>query len=254
VIVLRALRALVAAFAFLTRLPVWAGPLRDGDLGRAVAFFPVVGLVAGLVLTGLGFALQGALPPPLVAVLQVAVLAVLSGGLHLDGLADLFDGLGGGRGDRAKTLAIMRDSHVGAHGAAALALLLLAKVLALAQAVEHRDFAAVLAFPAIGRWAVTPAIVLFPYARPEGLGRAFNGQAGPRQLAISTAIMGLALAGLGAHLVTAALAAGLVVLLLGLWLRRRLGGLTGDVYGAAVELAEVAALMVAAVVRPTNVN
>jgi len=239
------MRSLVAAFAFLTRLPVWAGPLRDADLGRSVAFFPVVGLVLGLVLTGLASLLAGVLAPALVGVLLATLLAALTGGLHLDGVADVFDALGGGRGDRGRMLEIMRDSRIGAHGAAALVLLLLAKALALAEVVQRRDFSILLAFPAIGRWAVTPSIVLYPYARSEGLGRAFNGEAGRRELAIATGLVGVALAALGVRLFIPAAAALAVATVVSLWLRHRMGGLTGDVYGAIVELAEVTALVVA---------
>src|SRR5437016_1160273 len=134
------MRPVLTAFAFLTRLPVGGGPLRDADLGRSIAFFPLVGLVLGLVLTGLA--------------------SLLTGGLHLDGVADVFDALGGGRGDRQRMLEIMRDSRIGAHGAAALFLLLLAKTFAVATALEHRDLLALMVFPMLGRWAVTPTIVL----------------------------------------------------------------------------------------------
>jgi adenosylcobinamide-GDP ribazoletransferase len=239
------MRALVAAFAFLTRLPVWAGPLRDNDLGRAVTFFPMVGLVLGLVLTGLASLLVGVLVPELTAVVLVAFLAAMTGGLHLDGFADVFDGLGGGRGDRKRMLEIMRDSHIGAHGAAALVLLLLAKVLAIGHVLERHDLLTLLAFPAIGRWAVTPAIVLLPYARAEGLGRAFNGEARPIQIVGSTAILGLMILALGSRLLLPAASALVLVMLFSLWMRRRLGGLTGDVYGAAIELGEVTMLAVA---------
>jgi adenosylcobinamide-GDP ribazoletransferase len=245
-------RAVVAAFAFLTRLPVWAGPMRDVDLGRSVAFFPLVGLVLGLGLTGLGSLLSGTLAPTLTAVLLVAVLAGLTGGLHLDGVADLFDGVGGGRGDRSRMLEIMRDSRVGAHGVAALVLVLLAKVLALGQALGRGDLMAVLVFPAIARWAVAPAIVFVPYARPEGLGRAFSGEAGPWQVLASTVLMAAMFGALGLRrLVPAAAAALLVVAGLSLWVRRRLGGLTGDAYGAAIELAEVTVLLMAGAGRST---
>jgi adenosylcobinamide-GDP ribazoletransferase len=245
-------RAVVAAFAFLTRLPLWAGPMRDVDLGRSVSFFPIVGLVLGLVLTVLGFALSGTFAPGLTAVILVALLGGLTGGLHLDGLADLFDGVGGGRGDRARTLEIMRDSRVGAHGAAALVLLLLAKVLALAQVLGRGDLMTVLMFPAVARWAVTPAIAFVPYARPEGLGRAFSGEAGLWQVLAATIVTAAVLAALGLRrLVPAAAAALLVVAGLSLWVRRRIGGLTGDAYGAAIELAEVTVLLIAGAGRAT---
>jgi adenosylcobinamide-GDP ribazoletransferase len=242
-------RPLVAAFAFLTRLPVWSGPLRDEDLGRSVTFFPIVGLVLGLVLTGLASLVRDALPPTLAAVVLVAMLAALTGGLHLDGLADVFDALGGGRGDRQRMLDIMRDSRIGAHGAAALVLLLLAKVTAVAELVARRDLAGLLVFPAVARWAVTPAIVFHPYARPEGTGRAFNGEARAWQVAGATVIVAIALAALGTRLIVPAAGALAAASLFALWLRRRLGGLTGDVYGASIELGEVVMLALVGALR-----
>jgi adenosylcobinamide-GDP ribazoletransferase len=235
-------KAVVAAFAFLTRLPVWRGPLRDVDLGRSVSFFPLVGLVLGLALTGLAAALSGTVAPLLVAVLLAALLAGLTGGLHLDGFADVFDGLAGGRGDRARTLEIMRDSRVGAQGAAALTLLLIAKVVALGQAVERRDLLALLAFPTVARWLAALLIVVFPYARPEGLGRAFSGEAGRVQAGLATGIAAVVVVVLGPPLILPALGAAAAVLAFAFWLHRRLGGMTGDVYGAAIELGEVAML------------
>lgn len=237
------MKAVVAAFAFLTRLPVWRGPLRDVDLGRSVSFFPLVGLVLGFALTGLAAALAGNLSPCLVAVLMVSLLAALTGGLHLDGFADVFDALGGGRGDRARMLEIMRDSRIGAHGAAALNLLLIAKVAALAHMVERRDLLALLAFPTVARWLAAVLVVSFPYVRAEGLGRAFSGEAGRVQVAAATAIAAVVVAVLGPSLILPTLGAAAAVLAFAFWLHRRLGGLTGDIYGAAIELGEVAMLV-----------
>ena len=168
----------MAAFAFLTRIPVWSGPLRDEDLGRSVAFFPLVGLVLGLALAGAGTVAADVMSPMVAAVLLAALLAGLTGGLHLDGFADVFDALGGGRGDRARMLELMRDSRIGAHGAAALALLIAAKVAALTQVVERHDLLTLLAFPTVARWAVTPLIVFFPYARAGGPGTRLQGRGG----------------------------------------------------------------------------
>ena len=237
------MKALVAAFAFLTRLPVWRGPLRDVDLGRSVSFFPLVGLVLGFALTGVAAALAGSVAPWLVAVLLATLLAALTGGLHLDGFADVFDALAGGRGDRARMLEIMRDSRIGAQGAAALTLLLIAKVAALAQLAERRDLLSLLAFPAVARWLGALLVVLFPYVRAEGLGRAFSGEAGRTQLAIATAIVVVIVAVLGTPLILPALGTTAVVFAFAFWLHRRLGGLTGDVYGAAIELGEVVMLV-----------
>ena len=241
------MKPLVAAFAFLTRLPVWRGPLLDGELGRSVSFFPLVGLVLGFALTGMTAALAGSLAPWLVAVLLAALLAVLTGGLHLDGLADVFDALGGGRGDRVRMLEIMRDSRIGAHGATALVLALIAKVAALAQVAERHDLLALLAFPTVARWLAAVLVVLFPYARAEGLGRAFNGEAGRLQVGVATAIAAVTLIVLGPALILPALGTAAAVLAFGFWLYRRLGGLTGDVYGAAIELGEVVMLILCSI-------
>lgn len=240
------IRALIAAFAFLTRIPVWAGPVSDRDLGRAVGFFPLVGLVLGLVVTGLGYWLAGTLPSVLGAVLLVALLAALTGALHLDGVSDLFDGLAGGRGDRERILAIMRDSRIGAQGAVALVLVLMAKIAAVSVLLDARDFVSLLAFPVIARFAVVPQIVLFSYTRPEGLGRAFNGEARVVELVMATITMAAVAVALGPSIAKQAGAALGASVLLAFWLRSRLGGLTGDVYGATIEITETVALFVAA--------
>jgi adenosylcobinamide-GDP ribazoletransferase len=240
------IRALITAFAFLTRLPVLAGPVSDRDLGRAVGFFPLVGLVLGLMVTGLGYWLAGTLPSVLGAVLLVSLLAALTGALHLDGISDLFDGLAGGHGDRERILAIMRDSRIGAQGAVALVLVLMAKIAAVSVLLEGRDFLSLLAFPVIARFAVVPQIVLFRYTRPEGLGRAFNGEARIVELVMATVTMTAVAFALGPTIAKQAGAALGMSMLLAFWLRSRLGGLTGDVYGATIEITEAVALFVAA--------
>ena len=178
--------------------------------------------------------------------LLAASLAALTGGFHLDGVADLFDAAGGGRGDRARMLAIMRDSRIGAHGAVALVLILLVKTAALADLVSRRDLLPLLACPALGRWAVTPLLAFFPYARAEGVGRAFSGRVGRGQVAVASGIVILVVGVLGLRMALPAVGALASAVALGLWLRRLLGGLTGDVYGAAVEIAETTALVIAA--------
>ena len=246
-----ALRHLAAALRFLTRLPVPGPALERVDLGRALAWFPVAGAALGAILAGAAWLLAPRLAPAVLAVVVVALLAGLSGGLHLDGLADVADGLGGGHGDRARTLAIMRDSRIGAFGGVALVLVLLVKVAAISELLGRGGAEwALLCAPVLARTGTVPLVVLFPYARPEGLGRAFHDGGGARELAIA-AVLGLVTLGLAA-----AAAAGLRVILpalaglgaaglVALACRRRLGGLTGDVYGAAIELAEAAFLLTA---------
>ncbi|HMG54086.1 MAG TPA: adenosylcobinamide-GDP ribazoletransferase [Kofleriaceae bacterium] len=243
------LRPLAAAFGFLTRIPVGRGAVEPRELGRAVAWFPAVGAALGAAQLAGHRALDGALAPGLVAVALVALHAALTGGLHLDGVADVFDALGGGRGQRDRMLAIMRDSRIGAHGAVAVALLLAAKAAAIAALLDrssgHHAGWALYAAPIAARWAAVPLVVAFPYARPDGLGRAFHDHAGAAQLLGATAISALAVGWIGAPAVGPWLAAAGAAVAIAVWLHRHLGGLTGDVYGAAIEAAELAFLVAA---------
>ncbi|HET6413442.1 MAG TPA: adenosylcobinamide-GDP ribazoletransferase [Anaeromyxobacter sp.] len=236
------LRHLLAAFHFLTRFPVPGPAPQEADLGRSLAFFPVPGVVLGALLAGAARLVGDHLAPAVVAPLLVAALAWLSGALHLDGLADLADGLGGGHRDPARTLSIMRDSRIGAFGAVAVILLLLVKTASVAELVKGGGAWALLCAPALARFTAVPLVVLFPYARPEGLGRPFHAGGGPRELAVAAVITAAILAVAGKRaLFPTAVALG-VALVLALAIRHRLGGLTGDVYGAAMELAETAFL------------
>ena len=179
------LRPLLIAFAFLTRLPVHAGEVREHDLGRALSCFPLVGAFIGAACAGVAWSLFPYLGANLAALLCIAAAALLTGGLHLDGLADLFDGLGGGRGDRDRTLAIMRDSRIGAHGAVALCLTLLGKTLAIGMLVQQGLYGLVFASSVCSRFALVPLVAGFSYARAEGLGKTFHDEARAGHVAIA---------------------------------------------------------------------
>ena len=249
---MNALRSLAAAFGFLTRLPLPAGRTGGEDLACSPSFFPLVGYALGGLLAAAALLLEPRLSPALTGVALVALLAAVTGGLHLDGVADVFDALGGARGDRERALAIMRDSRIGAHGAAALFLVLIAKAICLAEVVAASDLGGqrlsgrallpLVAFPAVARWTVVASMTLFPYVRQEGLGTAFRDEHKGRQLAWATVLVVPILVA-GRSLAVASVAALAAGLALGLWMRRRIGGLTGDVYGATIEIAEVAFLL-----------
>jgi adenosylcobinamide-GDP ribazoletransferase len=236
------LRPLLCAIGFLTRIPLPQVACSERDMARGAGFFAWVGALIALAL----WASAQIMPwsgVRLAALLVVAVWAALSGGLHLDGLADTVDGFSGGRGQHERTLEIMRDSRIGSHGALALVLLVLFKTAALERLLEQGGLLW-LVTPVLARFLCTLLIALFPYARSQGLGSVFAGQVGARELVIGGLFTLGALAWAGPAAVWGALAATLSALLVALQFKRRLGGLTGDGYGAAIELSEAVCLLV----------
>jgi len=233
------------ALGFLTRMPV--GCMADvsaRQLGRSMAYFPLVGLLLGGVLAGIDAVLTHLLPRAVGDALLLAVLALASGSLHLDGFADLCDGVGGGR-DHETALRIMKDSCIGAFGTVGLVLLLLLKYQALTSLPVGIKPAALLLMPVAGRWAPVLLAVAVPYLRgPEGTGAAFANHAGRRELLLASLTL-LVVSGWLFRLEGLLLAGGVVLAAIGfgLWIWRRLGGVTGDVMGAGVELLEVVTLL-----------
>ena len=232
------------AFQFLTVLPVGPTRIAQGDeLRRSRAYFPLVGACLGALAAILDLATRLILPPSVATVLVLALLAFLTGGLHLDGLMDSCDGLFGWR-TPTERLAIMRDSRVGSYGVAGGVLVLLLQFACLSTLTGWLRSGGIIAMATVGRWAMVYATVSFPYARAEGLGTAFTQGAGRREFVIATL---LALA-----VTSAALGPGgpplLVVAWLTAWLvaratLRKLPGLTGDSYGAINEVVTAAALL-----------
>jgi adenosylcobinamide-GDP ribazoletransferase len=242
---MRLCRELRLAVSFLTRLPVGALPdVSAAQLGRSMAFFPLVGLALGGLLVGCDALLAPHLPRAAGDALLLAVLVLASGALHLDGFADLCDGVGGGR-DREAALRIMKDSCIGVFGAVGLVLLLLVKYQLLVSLPVAVKPAALLLAPVAGRWAPVLLTVTVPYLRgPEGTASAFATHAGRRELLLaSLTLLGVAV-GLF-HWQGLVLAGGLALatVAFGCWIKARLGGVTGDVLGAVVELLEVLALL-----------
>jgi adenosylcobinamide-GDP ribazoletransferase len=241
-------RAFASAVLFLTRLPLPAMQLDERDFARGAAFFAWVGLVIALPLY-VASRLTSALGAPLAALITVAVWVLITGGLHLDGLADSVDGLSGGRGDRARTLAIMRDSRIGSHGALALVLVIGLKWAALERALVIEQPIWLMA-PIAARFACTLLLLGFPYARKHGLGSPFVGLAPVPTLITAAGAVGVAAVLVGPLALVPALLASLCAVGVALRMNNLLGGLTGDVYGAAIELAELAAMLEAAALRP----
>ena len=234
------MRDLLAAIGFLTRLPV-PSKVFDGASApsASLAWYSAVGLLIGGLLWGLAWLLSTA-PPMLAAALLLVAWVGLTGGLHLDGLADSADAWVGGLGDRERTLAIMKDPRSGPMGVVALVLVLLLKFAALASLA--RPSAALWLAPLLGRAALTAAFMAMPYVRSGGIGSGLADT--PRAASIAGLALALILALCdGWHGLRALLVALAVFACWRLACLRRLGGMTGDTCGALTELVEAAVLV-----------
>ena len=236
---------LVAA-SFLTRVPFLLVSDAD-DVGRAARWFPLVGGAIGGASALVAWGMRDALlvPPALTATLLVGLSAWITGAIHLDGLADSADGLGGGR-TRADALRIMRDPAIGSFGAATLVLVVAAKVTALAALLERgAGMPYIVAVPAISRWTIPVLAAWLPYARAEGgVGKAAAGGGSAMGVLVATVITALiAVASLGVRAMLPWTLAAIAMAVVARAARRRIGGVTGDVFGASVELSETAALI-----------
>ena len=241
------MKGFLAALAFLTAIPVpraaAAAPARE-----ALPWYPVVGLLLGAILLGASRALEGSFPPLVLGVLLAGTWAALTGFLHLDGVADSCDGLLA-TGSRERRLEILRDPRAGAYAVAGVALAVLLKAACLAEPAA-RTAPALLLAGSMSRWLALALAAVFPPARPEGMGRELSASARRPAVALAAAvpIIIIVVAG-GARSVIAALLAAACALAIGLLARRRLGGVTGDVLGLAIEAAEIAVLLVHCVQR-----
>lgn len=237
-------RGAVGAAGFLTLLPFGRRlEIARDDVARGSWAFPLVGAALGAAVAVAALAADLVLPPLGAAALAVAFGLVATGALHLDGLADSADGLGGRSRERA--LEIMRDHAVGAYGAAAITIDLILRVILLGALLEHGEaLAALVVAGAVSRAAVLPLAFCLPYARVvRGTGAALSDHLSGARAALGLAIAAaLSLATLGLQVLPVLALAALAALVVGLLARLRLGGVTGDVLGATIELTELAAL------------
>lgn len=239
-------RAIIAATAFLTRLPIdRRGIVGPADVARGVVVFPVVGAAVGASAAAVAWMLGLAFPAGVAAVGAVAVELILTGGLHIDGLADTFDGYGGASRERA--LEIMRDHAIGVYGAAAIAVDLVWKTVVIAVLIERAGgLWMLIAAGAISRATAGVLGSVEPYARPSGGTGGVLGDHGRPAWAVGAAFIGLAIASASGGL-RGLIACAAATAAAGVWAwscRRRLGGMTGDTLGAAVEMTELLVLLV----------
>ncbi len=247
---------LLVALSFLTLFPFrWSQNPSQQQFSASRVYYPVVGLLIGLLLLGLEWGASQVVPTPLTAALLLVTLIVVTRGLHLDGLMDTCDGLFGGY-TRERRLEIMRDSHVGAFavvGAAGLLILKYAALLSLLTLPGVGKQWALLLFPVVSRWSMVLQIESFSYVRSEGLGSMLHQGDSHHWIATSIALflaagIALVVGGIGGIVMLAAVS--LLAWVLGWAMTRALGGLTGDTYGATNEITEVVGLMAAVVLLP----
>ena len=232
-----------AAMSFLTVLPVGNADGSPGErLGRG--YFPAIGAVIGLV-AALAYTLTAAATSTLLgAAAAVTVLAVLTGAIHLDGLADSADGLFG-RGDATRRLKVMRDPRLGSYGVTAIAVFLLLEVAAISSLSPARAVAGLVIAGALSRLATLAVISFVPYVRASGLGvAAWDSRHRGLDLVVGSVTAAIVCLldwrrALVAIPLVALVAVSLVVLA-----RRRIGGATGDICGATAELSQLAVLLV----------
>ena len=238
------IKSIFIAIRFLTILPLPDKKVATPkELGRSMAYFPLVGLLIGLVLVCAQGILIELFSPLLTATLLVILWAYVTGALHLEGFVDAVDGFSASR-DKEKILAVMKDHHCGAKGVIGLVFLIMVKIALLNDIPGSVRFASLVLTPAIGRWAMVCAAALLPYARKtQGFGKAFVENAGRREVVIASSILIAA----GACMLRIQFVVLMILVLIFtvfsfVYVKSKLNGVTGDVLGAMNELTEVISL------------
>lgn len=248
----------LVALRLLTTIPAGKGEIKPKDQGSSLAYFPLIGLILGLILVISDIVLSFLLPSSVVNATLIIVLIFMTGALHLDGFIDTCDGAFTAKTPEER-LKIMSDTRVGAFGVVGVIALLLLKYAALsnlAGMLGALRWPALLLMPVVARWAIVYAVYSFPYAKKEGMGLAFKRNARWPGFLVATLLMvvivvAVDIVGVATGLLERTLlelfiftaATWLVASVVGFFLRRRLGGLTGDNYGAIAEISEVAFIM-----------
>jgi adenosylcobinamide-GDP ribazoletransferase len=237
--------AFFAAVQFLTLFPrPWWMQHSTSEVGRSAIFYPVVGLILGLILVLVNFLLLPFASAGLLSVILITLLAFMTRGLHLDGVGDTFDGLGAG-GDRDRVLSIMDDSHTGVFGLIAIVLVLFFKIHAI-ESIDVDRWRALLVAPILGRWAM----VLLAYrskAAKAGLGSNLIEHLQTKHFLLATLVTLLLVAAIWRRngIVMMAWVAVFTIASKN-YFHRRVGGVTGDIFGAVGELSETSVMVLLA--------
>ena len=242
--------AILTAFRFLTIFPLGKGEeVEPKALASAMAWFPAVGLALGFLLYLSDRIFQRLINQQVADILLIALLALFSGALHLDGFADTLDGISGGRGDKTRILAIMKDSRIGAVGVVGLVMLFMLKYECLESVGWNMRAAALIVTPMVARWSQVLMAFGSTYARSDGsLAQPFVEHLELGHFMIATATTAIALGFAAVKLANPAVlfiivAAGVFALLSRMYFSRKIGGVTGDTIGAVSETCEVLVLL-----------
>jgi len=238
------IRRILIALRFLTILPL---PNKEvaapRELGRSMAYFPLVGLFIGLLLMCVYTILIRFFSPLLTAVLLTGFWACFTGFLHLEGFVDAADGFSASQ-DKEKILEVMKDHHCGAKGVIALAFLIILKITLVNDTPSSVRFASFILAPAIGRWVMVCAASICPYARKgEGFGKVFVDNVKRKELIIASSILiaaGIVL--LQVKFIVLMIPVLVFTFLSCFYAKKKINGVTGDVLGAMNELAEAISL------------
>lgn len=236
------MKRFLVALQFLTVLPIKiTSEIAEEDFGKSLRYFPLVGMLIGLALSGVA-SLSSLLPNPVVAVLILIMSIVLTGGIHLDGFADTCDGFYGPR-SKERILEIMRDSRVGVMGVTGVFCLLALKCTLIASIPHNVLWKLLIMMTVFARWSQVLVCCTSNYAREEGKAKYFVEYAGKKELLVGSifaVVLFLFLMKLkGLVLLVVSL---LPLLLFMNYVKRKIGGVTGDTVGATSEIAEVAVL------------
>ncbi|MDD5436405.1 MAG: adenosylcobinamide-GDP ribazoletransferase [Candidatus Omnitrophica bacterium] len=238
------MKSLFAALQFLTVVPLKLKRISAGDMAWATAYFPAIGLCLGLLLAAANLLLSSMQFGPFVSnSMLVIFLLILTGALHLDGLADCADALASGK-DRTEMLKIMRDPHVGTMGVLALVSVLLLKISFLSSISPETKGTALILMCVLSRWSMAMTIFLFPYARTEGKAKLFIDGIDKKIFLMATlsALVIVSIVSRAAGIVLLAVTAAFSYIS-GLIISKKIGGITGDAIGAISESAEVVILL-----------
>jgi len=242
---MKLLQPLFIALQFLTILPVKVTePLDNKQLGQSLLFYPVVGLFIAVALIILA-SLLSSQASFVSAILVLIIWTALTGGLHLDGLADSADAWLGGLGDKEKTLAIMKDPASGPIAVALLILVLLTKLIMLSELLAEQNYLAIILATTLARTALPLLFLTTPYVRKQGIAELliqYQPRVATKYVVLAVAVLSVLLGGFWLLLVAFG-----VFLVLRYVMQQRLNGTTGDTAGAMVELLETAILITAVI-------